>query len=98
MRTIINFIFRSSADPRKVSATVRGLLIGLIPLTLELTGAACGLGYCFDVDQNLLEKIVEGLAEITYWITLAVSALVTAYGVGRKVLRTITGRNLAIKQ
>lgn len=98
MTKLFKFIMRSSADPMKTSRSVKGALMLTIPFVLQALDLVCGIGqYCFDVNNGALEELFESVAQLVYFITLAVGAIMSAYGIGRKVIRTISGQNLAIK-
>lgn len=99
MRTIFNFIVKSSADPKATSLTVKALLVGTIPFILTTLDVVCAVGqYCFDVDRSGLEMAVEGIVQTVYYVTLAFASIGGTYGLLRKLWRTARGENLAIRQ
>lgn len=71
----MNKFLASSADPTKLSMTVRGVLVAIIPLLVVFTG----LG---DAEVN---AIIDLIVNIVFWVTSIVSAVVTLYGLVRKV-------------
>jgi len=84
MNNIINFILKSSANPQATSASLKFALLGVIPYLMQLTNLVCEWGnQCYDIDPNLLETIVDALANGT---------------LGRKLWRTINGTNLALSE
>lgn len=98
MKTIFNFIVKSSADPKATSLTVRAFLVGLIPITIKILGLACGFGVtCLPVDTSMLQAIVEGVTNAVYFLLAAGSAVFFVYGLFRKIYLTYKGRNQAIQ-
>ena len=83
----MNKLLTSSADPNKMAMTVKGVLIGLIPLILVIAGVAQ-----IDLTAGELTEMVEsvGSAIVAGW--LAVSAVITAFGLVRKVILKFTNR------
>jgi len=77
----MNKIFQSSSNPAKLSLTIRGILIGLIPLALLLSGVA-GANLVQADFENLIETLIGAITAIT----MAVSAIATLYGVIRKIV------------
>lgn len=97
MKTIINFILKSSADPKKTSLTVKMALLGIVPLTMQTLGLVCAIGVvCTEVDQNFIERFIDAIADIVYLSTALVASLGTAYGLARKIHRTSIGQNRAM--
>lgn len=98
MKKIIKFLFRSSADPRQVSLTLKMALLGAVPYLMQSLGLVCGLGhFCVDVDPNLVEHIIDVFTQAIFYFLSFVSTLGVLYGAYRKVRRTLRGENLAIK-
>lgn len=65
--------FSSSADPQKLAATWKGVLLGLIPVALMVLQS-------FDV--NVAESDLAQLVEVLFGV---VSALMVLFGLGRKI-------------
>lgn len=98
MKKILNFIVYSSENPDKVSLTVKGVLLGLVPYIMYANEIACRVGdYCWNVEPNTLRLVAEDLATVIALGLTALASVMTAYGAGRKVMRTITGQNKAIQ-
>lgn len=92
------FIFASSQDPRQMSLTIKGLLLGVIPFTMQAIGLVCAIGYtCYDVDQGMLEELVEGITHVAFYALSVVSAFTALRGLVRKLYRTAIGENRALK-
>lgn len=99
MSTITTFLLKSSADPKQTSATVKFALLGIIPYIMQVTNLVCEFGsQCYSIDPNLLETIASALAEGTYYLLLLISVMGTLWGASRKLWRTVTGKNLALKK
>lgn len=74
-------------------------LVGIIPYIMQAVGLACDFGYqCYEVDANLLELAFQAIADGVFYALTLVSVLGTLWGLGRKIYRTATGKNEAIKQ
>lgn len=98
MKKVFNFIVWSSENPEKVSLTVRGVLLAIVPYLMYASEIACQVGdYCWAIEPNTLRLIAEDTATTIALALTAVAAVMTAYGAGRKVMRTITGQNKAIQ-
>lgn len=95
---IISFIARSSADPKKFSLTIKSILLGAIPFAMQATGIACALGaVCIDLDEGLIERLIDALAETVFLGLSLIASIGASYGFIRKLYRTFNGENLAIK-
>ena len=77
MKALLKKLTRSSANPEKLSLTLKGLLAGLLPLIYFFTNAN-GL----DVSQGELVEIADELVAITVG---GYSLLLTALGLARKI-------------
>jgi hypothetical protein len=82
--TIVRWFVLSSANPAEVSLTVKGALIGVLPVLM----AAAGLAH-FNVGQDQLTGIFDVVAGLVQVVLTIVAALVTAYGLVRKLWNTI---------
>lgn len=99
MKKFVKFITKSSTDPKATSATVKFGLLGTIPYIMQALGLVCQFGYqCVDVDPSLLETIVDAVANGVFYTLALVSVFGSLWGAGRKLYRTFTGQNLAIKE
>lgn len=70
----MNKLLQSSADPTKLSLTIKGLLLGLVPLAMVLLHPVDP-----DLFQTSLVNAIETLATV-------LSAIITLYGAVRKVV------------
>jgi len=98
MKTIIDFIIKSSADPRATSLTVKAALLGLIPFIMQALDIACDFGsQCYSLQPTLLETIVTAITDGTFYLLSLISIVGVIYGLVRKVYRTIMGENEVLK-
>lgn len=99
MKKVFDFIVYSSANPDKYSQTLKGILLGIIPFILYTSGIACSFGdYCWGMSPNDLELLAEDIVQFFTVVLSVISAVMTAYGAGRKVFRTITGQNKVLQR
>lgn len=84
-KEIVNLIVQSSIDPKKVSLTVRGALIGLVPVIIGIVKFYGVEG----VDENVLTQIIDGIATVTQSFLSLVSVVMMTWGMIRKVLKSI---------
>lgn len=67
-------IITSSSDPAKISATVKGILVAIVPIIMMVTGAS-------EADtHNLINQIVN----IVFYGTSLYSAVMVVFGIIRK--------------
>lgn len=71
----VSNILRSSKDPESISLTIKGVLLGFIPVII-----AAGKFWGWDLVETDLTELINGLA------TLAASVMVI-YGVLRKFIK-----------
>jgi hypothetical protein len=85
----VEWIVYSSNDATQISLTVKGALLGIIPYLMIVAGIAhVNVG-----DSTTLTALVDSIANFVQVALTAVSALVTVYGLARKVFLTIAGKN-----
>lgn len=95
MKKIFNWIWKSSADPKKVSMSVRYALLALIPATLKVIATACGFGLiCLGVTAEGLNTFVDAIVDVVYALLLFISSLGFVYGFLRKIYNTVTGKSV----
>ena len=83
----INWLVVSSSDPNKVSLTIKGILIGVVPVLMQVL-TVFGVHFSFTSD-NLIDVVCTA---ITAALTL-VAAVTTLIGALRKVWYTAKGVN-----
>ena len=94
IRKALQWTFVSSADPEKVSATLKFALLGAIPVIMQAIGLACGFNVlCIDTTSGELETVFSAAANVVYLCVSAVAALGTIWAFLRKVTRTVKGTN-----
>lgn len=71
----MNKYLASSVNPEKLSLTIKGILVGLVPLIIVLTG----------LNQAELNEVIEGIIQAVTGITTAIAGVMTAYGLLRKI-------------
>lgn len=74
-------IFTSSADPEKLSLTVKGFLVGLIPVALLIAQTQH-----WNLGQDDLNAFVDSLSGTIILIGGAVSGVMAFIGIVRKIL------------
>ena len=71
----------SSVDPEKLATTVRGHLLGIIPVVILDSGL---FGVTLDISE--LDNLVEVIASAITAIGLAISSVMVVYGAIRKII------------
>lgn len=92
MEKTIQWLLLSSADPTKMSLAIKGILMGIIPVIVSLTGLTGIAG----VDASSLTIAVDAIASIVQVALTIVSSAMTLYGLIRKLWTTIVGENEVI--
>ena len=92
LEKIVDWVVVSSADPKKVSLTLRGALVSTIPFLVSGINAACGLGlHCVGVSSMQLNEIFDLLIKITEVTLTTIGLIMFATGLVRKLMNTIRG-------
>lgn len=86
LELFVAWLWRSSKDPNKVSATVKSAFIGM--------AALAGL---FGVSSEVVLGLSEPTANLINTIALLISAIGVFLGAIRKVKRTLAGTNEVMK-
>lgn len=68
-------LITSSSDPKALSLTVKGILTALLPIVIALSG----------IDEATANGILDTIVNIVFYGSSLLSALVTLYGLLRKV-------------
>ena len=79
-------LLASSADQEKFSLTLKGILLGIVPVIILVTNAFGG-----SVDESNLTNLVNNIINLASVGLAFLSALMTVYGAGRKVYHLIFG-------
>lgn len=93
MKKIIDWVLLSSADPRQMSLTIKGILVSLVPViiaVLNLTGV--------EMSSEGLESVINTITAIVFLLGTVVSALMTIAGLMRKIVTTVVGENEVLKE
>ncbi len=88
LKSALRWLLRSSADPTKVSSTVKAALLGIVPVVIWLSGLT---GAHFDSDAFTLA--VNSIATVVQYALSFISAAWAAYGLIRKFWLTYQGTN-----
>jgi len=97
LKTVIIFLVASSKNPDKISLSLKMVMLGFIPYTMQVFGLACSIGdICVTIDQSMLEALVTAAADIVFYSLTFISSIGFAWGIVRKLYRTITGQNEAL--
>lgn len=78
----MNKFLASSLDPSKLSLTVKGLLLSILPVFLVLTG----------MTEETIQPIIDGIVQIVFLVTSLVSAFQIIYGLIRKISIASVGK------
>lgn len=79
-------LLASSADQERFSLTLKGVLLGIIPVIILATNAFGG-----SVDETDLTSLINSIVNLASVGLALVSASMTVYGAGRKVYHLIFG-------
>jgi len=80
-QNLLGQVLQSSANPKKLSMTVKNVLLGLIPVFMAVLKA-----YGLDgIDQQLLKQIIDGIATTVQAGAAFVSSIGVLYGLVRKI-------------
>jgi hypothetical protein len=71
----MNKFLESSVDPSKLSLTVKGLLLSLLPVFLVLTG----------MTEETIQPIIDAIVQAVFLVTALVSTFQILYGLTRKI-------------
>ena len=71
----MNKFLASSVDPSKLSLTVKGLLLSLLPVFLVLTG----------MTEETIQPIIDAIVQAVFLVTALVSTFQILYGLIRKI-------------
>lgn len=81
-----NWLTTSSADPEKTALTVKGILVGIIPVAISLAPTLCGLHLvCLGSDE--VSNIINMLAQIALALGAAASSIMIVVGLIRKAIK-----------
>lgn len=82
--TIVRWIVLSSENPTEASLTIKGFLLGVLPVLMAVAGIAH-----FNVGQDQLSAIFDTVAAIVQVALSIVAAVMTGWGLLRKLWNTI---------
>lgn len=82
--TLVRWVVVSSADPKEISLTIKGVLVGLVPYVMVLVGLAH-----LNVGQDQLTTLIDGIADVIQYLLALISVSMTVVGMARKIWLTI---------
>lgn len=88
IKKIWNWLVLSSANASKISLTVKGVLLGLLPTIVYFSGI---LGLHTSID--ILNIVVNDISMVIVELGTLISVAATVIGLIRKIHATITGTN-----
>lgn len=71
----MNKLITSSSDPKKLSLTIKGILVAIVPIVAVLLG----------LPEADLQPLINGIVDVVYAGSALISAVMVVYGAGRKV-------------
>ena len=71
----MNKFLTSSTDPNKLSLTIRGILLAILPIIMVFTG----------LTEAEIQPIIDGIVQLVFLLTAIVSAGQVVYGAIRKL-------------
>lgn len=91
LNTLARWIVRSSTNPSQESLTIKGILVATIPTIMFLLNVThLGAGQDMAVWQATLTSLFDTVATLIQLGLTLIAALMTGYGLLRKLLNTIT--------
>lgn len=85
IRNLLELLLQSSQDPTKLSLTVRGMLVTLVPVIL-IAAQVFGIGMLQETD---VIAIIEGITGIIATALTLVGLVMTTWGMIRKLVYPI---------
>lgn len=82
----------SSANPQRVSLTLKAFLITLATYTTVLAGFAH-----IQLPSELITQVINGVVNVTQQLLMLVSTAVTVIGLVRKIATTFAGTNKVLE-
>lgn len=99
MKTFLDWLTKSSADPKATSLTVYSILLGIIPVTMKVIGLGCTLALiCIHTDASELTNVALAVSNIVFWALSLTAGVMFVWGFGRKVVTTATGTNPVLRR
>lgn len=84
MKELIHWLITSSANPEKVGLTVKGLLLGVVPVISMVAPVLCALvKVC--IDLALVNPFIDGVVGLVVAGCGVISAVMVILGLIRKV-------------
>ena len=80
MQKTIQWFLYSSANPEKIALTVKGVLVGVLPVLMLVT----------NLDGESANSFVNAIQNVVFYTLSAVSSIGVAYGFLRKIYLSFT--------
>jgi hypothetical protein len=90
IENVLRWLLQSSANPNEVSLTVKGLLIGAVPVAMVFLGLAH-----VNLGQDQLTAVVDAIVNVFQDGLMLISAGATLYGIVRKVWLSLSASHAA---
>lgn len=68
-------LITSSSNPAEISATIKGIIVAILPIVIYFTGAS----------ESDINAIVDGVIQVIFLGTTIYSTVMTVFGIGRKI-------------
>jgi hypothetical protein len=90
IKKIINWVVVSSENPQNVSLTLRGILIGAIPVVISVVPTVAGLfGIHFTFTSENLSLIFNNIANLAGILLTIAGSCISGYGLMRKIVNSV---------
>lgn len=93
LKTIWSWLVYSSVNADKISMTLKGLAVGLIPVIIVVFSL-----YNVQLESVKLNGIVDSLSDIVFAVSALVSAISVTWGAFRKLWTTVHGTNAVLNR
>lgn len=91
LKKIWNWLVKSSVNAQRISLTVKGILIGIIPVVMTIAHLAN-----IKVESADLTTLIDAMANLIIVLGSLVSIIAMIWGVIRKIFTTFNGTNAVL--
>ncbi len=78
----MNKLITSSVNPKELSLTVKGILVGVVPIAMLIIRAAGA-----EISQEEIQQVIVVITDVVAALGTLVSSVMVAFGVIRKLVR-----------
>ena len=89
MNKFIDWFIISSANPEKLAATVKGLILGALPIIL-IVSKMLGL----EIGESDVGLVVQAIENVIIYVFGTISAIIFIYGFFRKIVISLRRKRL----